>query len=365
MLGAPLAPYIVARVRHRTVLILSDLLRIGFVLSLLLVDEPRELWLLYTLLSAQGLLSGIFHPVRLAILPDVVANETELGAANTLDSLSWTAMIALGTALGGVVTTYLGIQASIVIDAFTFLLSALLLLQLKHLPSRARARVGRNLHQSEGYQPATFVDLLRFLRQDKDFLWLILKKTLMATFSYNPVQVLHILLSKLYSHIGPGSLLLGVIFSVGGVVSFFSPIVVRLFTGNNHSRMRKAMLLAYIASALGMLMQGFIPPFALLLLGLALSAVGEVIVWTFSSQLLLSLAPVHLRDHILSLDFLMFNLMGVLGVAIPEVMVERLDLGIMGAYMVLTGSFVVLALMWGLWLKQRKFRFAPAPAATD
>ena len=136
MSGAPLAPYIVARVRHRTVLILSDLLRIGFVLYLLLVDEPGELWLLYTLLSAQGFVSGIFHPVRLAILPDVAAIEAELGASNTLDFLSWTALIALG----GVVTTYLGILASIGIDAFTFSLSVLLLLQLKHLSLRARAR---------------------------------------------------------------------------------------------------------------------------------------------------------------------------------------------------------------------------------
>lgn len=100
-------------------------------------------------------------------------------------------------------------------------------------------------------------------------------------------------------------------------------------------------------------------------MGLALSAVGEVIVWTFSSQLLLSLTPVHLRDHILSLDFFLFNLMGVLGVAIPEVMIERLDLGIMGAYMVLVGSFVVLALLWGLWLRQGKYPFARAPAETD
>ncbi len=364
VLGAPVAPYIAARVPHRTVLILSDLLRIGSVLALLLVDDPGELWLLYTLLSVQGFLAGIFHPVRMAILPDVVANEAELGAANTLDSLSWTAMIALGTALGGVATTYLGIRVAFVMDAFTFLLSALLLLQLKYLSPRTSARGVRNPLYTDNDQKVTFRDLLRFLQQEKDFLWLILKKTVAAVFSYNPVQVLHIMLSKLYPHIGPGSLLLGVIFSVGGIVSFFSPIVFRLFTGDNHRRMRKAMLLAYFTAALGMFLQGFIPPFALLLVGLALSAVGEVIIWTFSSQLLLSLTPVHLREHIFSLDFLMFNLLGVLGVAIPEVMVEQLDQGIMGAYRILTVSFVVFALLWGLWLKKGKYRLAPALSET-
>ena len=268
-LGAPLAPYIVARVPHRTVLILSDLLRIGFVLSLLLVDKPRELWLLYTFLSAQGLLSGIFHPVRLAILPDVVANETELGAATGFSQLD--GHDCPGYRLGRCgynLSGYPGFHSHRCFYLPPFCSTAFAT-ETPAFPGQSKS--GRNPHQSEGYQPATFVDLLKFLRQDKDFLWLVLKKTLMATFSYNPVQALHILLSKLYPHIGPGSLLLGVILSVGGFVSFFSPTVVRLFTVNNHSRIRKATLLDYFASALRIIVQGVISPFALLLVGLALS----------------------------------------------------------------------------------------------
>ncbi len=349
VLGAPLAPYIAARIRRRTVLILSDLLRVGVVLALLLVDTVHELWLLYTLIAVQGFLSGIFYPIRLAIIPDVVANEAELGAANTLGSLSWTAMVALGTALGGVATTYLGIQTAFIIDACTFLLSAFLLLQLQYqTPHSPRSR---STHRETSAQEVTFGDLLRFLQRNRDLLWLALKKTLVSIFSYNPTQVLQIMLSKLYPHIGPSSLLLGVIFSVGGCVSFFSPLVVRLVTGDNHSKMRRAMLLAYLISAMGMFMQGFVPPFAVLLLGVALRAVGAVVLWTFSSQLLLSLTPSHMRDHILSFEFFMLNLLGAVGVAIPDVVAERLDLGIMGAFTVLTSGFLILAVFWGLWLR--------------
>ncbi len=361
VLGAPLAPYIASRLRRRTVLILADLLRIGFVLALLLVNSPGELWLLYTLIAIQGLLTGIFYPIRLAILPDVVTNEAELGAANTLGSLSWTAMIALGTALGGVATTYLGIQASFIIDAFTFLISALFLLRLRYQSPR---EAGQAAGRAQGAQAAdeyqtTFGDLLRFLQQNRDFLWLSLKKTIVSIFSYNPCQVLQIMLSRLYPHLGPSSLLLGVIFSVGGFVSFFSPLVVRMVTGNDHRKMRRAMLLAYIVSAVGMFMQGFIPPFVILLLGVALRSVGAVILWTFSSQLLLSLTPGPLRDHILSFEFFMLNLLGAVGVAIPELMVEWLDLGILGAFTTLTGSFLVLSMLWGLWIRQGNYRLPP------
>ena len=99
-------------------------------------------------------------------------------------------------------------------------------------------------------------------------------------------------------------------------------------------------------------------------MGFALSSVGEVIVWTFSSQLLLNLTLVHLREHILSPDFYV-QFEGVMGVAIPEVMIEQVDLGIMGIHIVLTGSLVVLAPLWGLWLSQVKFPIAPAGAPFD
>ncbi len=327
-------------------------------LALLLVDSPGEMWLLYTLIGIQGWLSGIFYPIRMAIIPDVVADEAELGAANTLGSLSWTAMVALGTALGGIATTYLGIRAAFLIDAVTFLVSALLLLQLQYQSPR-RGDQGSHVAHSSYSETVTFLDLLRFLQQNRDFLWLALKKTLVSLFSYNPGQVLQIMLSKLYPHIGPGSLLLGVIFSVGGFVSFFGPLVVRLFTENDHGKMRRAMLGAYIVSAVGMLMQGFVPPFAILLLGVALRSVGAVILWAFSSQLLLSLTPGPLRDHILSFEFFMLNLLGAVGVAIPELVAVQLDLGIMGAFTLLAGGFGVLALFWGLWLRQGNYRLPP------
>ncbi len=353
VLGTPLVPWVVARVRRRTFLIASDVARCFIVLGLLWVQTPDQLWLLYLLIGLQGFLSGLFYPIRTAILPNLVANEEELGAANTLGSLSWTGMIALGTALGGWVTTVLGTVAAFAIDATTFVLSALCLLQLQYQSASEAVGHSRTSHTSPQTQPdpqTSYAVLWHFLRRHKDFLWLSTKKTVVTVFSFIPTQILQIVLSQRYPHIGPGSLLLGYIFSVGGVVSFFSPIVARLFTGNNHRKMRHAITLAYLIVALGMALQAPIPPFGILLFGVALRSVGAVLIWTFSTQLILSLTPYPLRDHMLSFEFFLFNLMGILGVIMPALIVEDPRLGVTGAFSILTACFLVLAAGWSLWL---------------
>lgn len=353
VLGAPLVPLVVRLMRRRTILIVSDLVRCSLVLGLLLVRTADDLWLLYALIGLQGLLSGLFFPIRTAILPRMVANEEELGAANTLGSLSWTAMIAIGTALGGVVTEAWGITAAFLIDAATFLLSAGLLLQIRYqppVPGKREQKPAHAIHHLHAEAGATYADLFRMFQMRRDLLWLSLKKTAISVFSFIPTQVLQIMLSREYPQIGSGPIVLGVIFAVGGAVSFFSPILVRVITGNDHRLIRQAILMSYLVIMVGMIMQAPVPPFGVLLLGVALRSVGAVLIWTFSTQLILSLTPPHMLDHLLSFEYFVLNLMGVLGVILPASMVDNPRLGIFGAFTALSVSFLLLALLWGTWL---------------
>lgn len=369
MLGAPLVPFCIRFLRRRTILIWADLLRCLLVLGLIWVDQPDRLWLLYVLVGLQGFLGGIYFPVRTAILPMVVADESELGAATTLTSLSWTGMIALGTALGGLITTLLGTSVAFAVDAATYLVSGYFVLQLRYRPASESARGGQASHaagsRDANEDASSYPILFRFLRQRKDFLWLSLKKTAVSVFSYTPSQVLQILLSQRYPQIGPSSLLMGYIFSIGGLVSFFCPIVVRLFTGNDHRKMRFSITLAYIVAAAGMLLQAPVPHFAVLLLGVALRSIGAVLIWVFSTQLLLSLTPVHLRDHMLSFEYFLFNLTGILGVVLPALTAENPSIGLFGTFLALATAFLMLAVAWEYWLRKGRYGPKPLPAAVQ
>ena len=359
VLGAPFLSLVVRRGRRRRVLIASDLMRCLLVLGLLGVRNPEQLWLLYVLTGLQGFLTGVFFPLRTAMLPSLVEDEAELGTANALGSLSWTAMVALGTALGGYVTAVLGVSASFAIDAGTYLASAACLRQLvvkDVLRADADAAVSPLARAASG-----FGALGALLRRQPDLLWLALKKTGITMFSFVPTQILQILLSQRYPRIGPSALVLGFIFGVGGAVSFLSPLVVRMLTGNDHGRMRHAMTLAYLVIAVGLWLQAPLPSFGLLLLGVALRSVGAVIVWTFSTQLLLSLAPDASLAPLLSLEYVLWNLAGLAGVALPSFMVAHPRLGLPGAFLVLGACFLTLALLWGLWVRKGDF-VRPAPA---
>jgi MFS family permease len=72
-------------------------------LGFLFVRSADQIWLLYLLTAIQLGISGFFFPARNAILPDITT-KAELGAANALSSTTWSVMLALGAALGGLVS---------------------------------------------------------------------------------------------------------------------------------------------------------------------------------------------------------------------------------------------------------------------
>ncbi|MCH7663714.1 MAG: MFS transporter, partial [Chloroflexi bacterium] len=160
---SPLAGVWADRYDRRNLLILTDLLRAITLFGFLLVREQQHLWLLFALTAFQLALSGVFFPARTALLPDIVA-ERELGAANALSSATWSVMLALGAALGGVSVGIWGIYPSFIIDGLTFFLSAYFIFQIKNyrkptLSDRA-ASLSASLRQ--------FVDGLRYLNANID-----------------------------------------------------------------------------------------------------------------------------------------------------------------------------------------------------
>ena len=94
----PVAGVVADRFDRKRVMVISDLLRAGIVLSFLFVDRPERLWLLYVLTVAQFTVSAFFQPASAAILPSLVQRD-ELVTGNVISSITWSAMLALGSAL--------------------------------------------------------------------------------------------------------------------------------------------------------------------------------------------------------------------------------------------------------------------------
>jgi MFS family permease len=121
-IASPVAGLIVDRLNRRRVMIGADLVRAVIVLGFLFVEQGG-LVLLYSLATLQIVVSAVFNPAKSASLPNIVAPR-DLLTANALMSATWSTMLALGAAAGGVAVEYLGPQAVFVIDSATYLLSA-------------------------------------------------------------------------------------------------------------------------------------------------------------------------------------------------------------------------------------------------
>jgi MFS family permease len=95
----------------------------------LLVRDPDQIIWIYILTGMMMILHGMYVTAERAALPNIVPAE-HLATANALDAASWSTALCVGAMLGGVVVEFWGTEAAFIIDAFTFLLGALMLRNL-------------------------------------------------------------------------------------------------------------------------------------------------------------------------------------------------------------------------------------------
>ncbi|MDX1439266.1 MAG: MFS transporter [Rubricoccaceae bacterium] len=122
-LASPIAGVLVDRWDRRKVMIWADLVRAVLVLGFLLVRDSGDLWLLYTLASAQIVVSSVFVPAKTASLPNITTPR-ELLTANAFLSATWSVMLAVGAAAGGFAVDAFGTDVVFVLDSITYLISA-------------------------------------------------------------------------------------------------------------------------------------------------------------------------------------------------------------------------------------------------
>jgi MFS family permease len=138
---ALLAPY-ADRVSRRTLLVVCDLLRAGFVAVLVLaVAVHLPLTLLLVLLFVVERVGAPFFAAGYALLTELFEDRSLFLRASALTSLTSQLNQVLGVALGGLVVGVLGAERALWIDAGTFVLSAIIL-SLAVRPRAAAAALG-------------------------------------------------------------------------------------------------------------------------------------------------------------------------------------------------------------------------------
>jgi MFS family permease len=345
LMATPFAGVAADRYNRKTILVVTDVLRAITVLGFLLVQEPEQVWLLYVLTGIQLAISGFFFPTRNAMLPEVVVPR-ELGAANALSSATWSVMLALGAALGGLVAGTWGNQPAFIIDALTFVLSALLIMRISYQPSPELLGSDKTVAAAI----SQYLDGLTYLRKHIDILVVTLHKPLVALIISSGFQVLQVTVAEEVFRVGKGGgISLGLIYGTVGIGTGIGPIIARRFTRDRNQALRVAIIVAYVVAALGLMISSPLQSFPIFLFGALMRGVGVGTVWVFSTQLLLQLVPNRLRGRVFASEWMMFTLMSASGAGITGAIVnapERIPL------VLLTMAILTLVpgLLWTIWL---------------
>jgi MFS family permease len=153
---APLAGAFFDRWSRRTVMIVSDLARVGVAFGFLLVHGPEQFWIAYVCTALLAFFGAFFEAAKNAALPNITG-ERDLLAGNALMFSSRFLLMSFGAALGGWTTANVGYRAAFIVNAISFLASAL---SVWLIPDEQTRQVAPAIgEQRETKRPAFWTDL--------------------------------------------------------------------------------------------------------------------------------------------------------------------------------------------------------------
>jgi MFS family permease len=347
-LVSPFAGVLADRYDRRRILLITDLLRAVIVLGFLLVRDANMVWLLYVLTALQLAVSGFFDPAKNAILPAVVTRE-QLGAANALSAVTWSIMLSVGAAIGGLVAGHWGVYTAFIADSLTFLVSAFFIMQVRY-----RSVSNPDSDRSVAGALVQYLDGLRYLNQDRDVLMIAMQKGLLALTVAGGFSVVQVTLADQVFVIGEGgSLGLGVLMMVFGLGTGLGPILARRFSRDRDQATRLAISLSYLVSVLGLILIASMVNFTIVSLGMFLRGLGGGIHWVFTTQLLLQKIPDQVRGRVFATEFAFVMLSSAIGAAWTGAMLDGISLS-GTVWLMLWLSFLPLGI-WAWWTWRRSW----------
>lgn len=145
----PIAGVTVDRLSRKRVMIAADIARAALALGFMLAAHWSSLALIYIVGASLFSVSAFFNAAKRAAIPNIARGADELLTANSLTASTTAATIAVGSALGGIVATFLGRDIVFVLNAATFLASAAMIWRLKGATQLARASAKERIALSD------------------------------------------------------------------------------------------------------------------------------------------------------------------------------------------------------------------------
>lgn len=347
----PFAGPVVDRFDRRKLMIATNAFSMLIALLFLLVRNSSMLWLLYLACIMLIVSASFFAPAGSASIPNIVS-EDELFSANALSGASWGIMVAVGSALGGIVSNLFGRDIAFVINAASFLIAGLLIASID-IPSPKAERAMAPWRD--------FVEGMAYLRTYLPAFGLVMIKTgwglaggVLVLISVSAVQIFK-----------AGDAGIGLFYGARGLGALLGPLFIQSTIGRDIRKGRNAVWIAFLLGGLGYLIfagSGWLSVLWLACIGLFIAHFGGGVIWTISSVLLQQTTPDRFRGRVFAVDY-GFNTLttGVstllFGLAL-QTNVTPMTLAVVGA-----AIFCTYGIAWGVVTGTGRFHISAATIA--
>jgi MFS family permease len=357
----PAAGVVNDRISRKRVMIAADLARMAIVFAMLLVRSRSLVWLVYPLLLFETLMAAFFEPARNAVIPNITPREDVI-LANTLSSATWSVNLLIGASVGGVVAALFGRDAVFVLNALSFLASALLIRGMRFNEPHAEAAAPLRARDAFDFSPV--LEGVRYVRKHRRLLLTVFAKA--GEFMIGPSWVLFTVMGDQYFHvhlrgIDPqrGAMLgMSLLMGARGIGAIMGPLFTARWAGHSDHRLRLGILFGYLTIGAGYMGLGLSPNVWIACLCIGVAHCGGSTVWVFSTTLLQLYTDDRFRGRVFAADLGLSMLTIAIGAYVCGAF---LDSGVSARLVAsATGAIMVLpALLWAWAMRLGK----PEPAA--
>ena len=359
----PLAGVVADRFNRKTIMIIADVLRGIIVLGFLVVQRPDQVWLVYTIAAVEIAISTFFDPARSAAIPGIVSR-AELISANALSSASWSVTLALGAALGGLVTDAFGRNTAFVIDSLSFFVSAAFIAAVR-IRSSTSAR-SKHVSLADATGVTDLIEGARYLKSNPRVMALLLVKSGWGL--GGGVLLLLTIYGKQIFPIGrDGAASIGLLYAARGTGALIGPVIAGMISSGVPRTMRRAITIAFFVSATFYLFYAQSPSLVVALICVLGAHSGGSIQWVFSTTLLQMTVPDRFLGRVFALEMALLTLTMSISTYVTGWGVDYPGLGARRMATVLGIAFAVPGVAWLLlqkWLDKEDAR-ARVPILVD
>lgn len=310
---SPLAGFITDRFNRRMLMLLCDGLRALAVLGILFVQSESTLWLAYVLTSLQMMVSAVFEPAKTSSIPNVTSKD-ELVNANIISTATWSIIFTTGMAMGGFATEWLGIKTVLILDAFTYLLSAVFIYRAV-IPQQEMSAEDKRKNRNPWNG---IVDGAKYLIGNPHILRPSIAKGTSSAFLGGLVYMLIIVSEEILMM---GSIGLGLLYAARGMGTGIGPIIGRRLITNEKDWVMLMGAAIGLAGIMYMVV-GLTNVIWVMILFVLLAHAASGANWVTSTVLLQKRTIDVFRGRVFSTEWLLFTVMNSISVMISSLVLE-------------------------------------------